>query len=133
MDESDAPVVEFPQHIMNKLNLKMGTEIGFEILCTLNIPQKIDEVQFDYDVTNKMLSQTFEDSPHRSVTSDFLFLFLPLFPFDMGQWTESLKSLLSSHSPSFSISCELFPRFLMSSSAWLNCLLGDLTGLFPVD
>jgi hypothetical protein len=75
VDGSDAPFVELPQHVMNKLNLKMGTEPTFEILCTLNIPQEIDEVQFDYDVTNKM-SQTFEDSPHRSVASDLL-SFLP--------------------------------------------------------
>jgi antitoxin component of MazEF toxin-antitoxin module len=53
---SDAPVVKFPQHIMNKLNLKMGREPTFEISCTLNIPQKIDDVWYNYNVMNKLLS-----------------------------------------------------------------------------
>lgn len=43
-------------NVMNKLNLKMGRESDFEMSCTGNIPQKIDDVCYNYSIMNKLLS-----------------------------------------------------------------------------
>jgi hypothetical protein len=46
----------------------------------------------------------------------------------------TLQCLLPSHNLSFSISCQLFPPFLMSLSTWLNHLfLGHTIVLFPLN
>jgi hypothetical protein len=63
----------------------------------------------------------------------FLFL-LVSFQFDTGQWTKSIQYLLSSHNLSFSISCQLFPLFVMSYTTWLNHLvLCHTVGLHPLN
>jgi hypothetical protein len=77
VDGLGASAIELPQHIMDKLNLlKVGAEPTFEIPCTLNLPQKINDVRYNYNVINDLLSQTFRDSPHTSVRPDFVSLFL---------------------------------------------------------